>query len=176
MPRLEGNGVLLREYRSEDFPAIASWVNDPEVTRYLSSRYWLPQTETDTREYLSARMASSHSAYYFVIASPEDNRYLGQIDLYMVDWRLRCATLGMVVLPRGKGVGTAALRALSRFAFDTLGLERLEAEACAENAAALRCYEKAGFSREGVKRHGYYYGGAFRDVVMMSLLREDAPQ
>lgn len=176
MPRLIGQHVMLREYQSEDFSCIRQWVNDATVTRYLSTRFWAPQSTVDTQEFLSRMMQSSHNAYNFVIADAKDGRYIGQLDMFRVDWRLRQGEIGMVIASaedRGRGFGTEALRLLSRFAFETLGLERIELEVHMHNAAAIRCYEKAGFVLEGIKRHAYYNDGAFSDLGMMSLLRED---
>ena len=39
MPRLIGERIMLREYRSEDFSHIRKWVNDAETVKYLSTRY-----------------------------------------------------------------------------------------------------------------------------------------
>lgn len=176
MPRLIGDRVMLREYQSEDAAQIRRWVNDAEATRYLSTRFWAPQTTVDTQEFLSRMMQSSHNGYNFVIAAKEDARYIGQLDMFRVDWRLRQGEIGMVIgcaEERGKGYGTEALRLLSGFAFQTLGLERLELEVHMENTAAIRCYEKAGFVPEGVKRHAYYNDGHFSDLGIMSLIRPD---
>lgn len=176
MPRLIGNRVMLREYQAEDSAAIRAWVNNSEVTRYLSTRFWAPQTTVDTQEFLSRMLQSSHNAFNYVIAAAEDGRYIGQLDMFRVDWRLRQGEIGMVIgsaEDRGKGYGTEALLLLARFAFQSLGLERLELEVHMDNAAAKRCYEKAGFVLEGVKRHAYYNDGHFTDLGMMSLIRPD---
>ena len=93
-----------------------------------------------------------------------------------MDWRLRCGKLGMVIAGaenRGRGYGTEALLLLERLAFLTLGLERLELEVRMDNAAARRCYERAGFQLEGVKRHAFFSDGAFCDVGIMSILRQE---
>ncbi len=176
MPRLIGEQIMLREYQAEDITPMRSWVNDPEAIRYLSTRFWAPQTMVDTQEFLSRMLQSSHNAYNFVIAAAEDGRYIGQLDMFRVDWKLRQGEIGMVIgsgADRGKGYGTEALRLLSRFAFQTLGLERIELEVHTENAAAIRCYQKAGFVLEGVKRHAYYNDGHFADLGIMSLIRPD---
>ena len=167
---------MLREYQSEDFASIRTWVNDAQVTRYLSTRFWAPQTTVDTQEFLSRMMQSSHNAFNYVIADAQDGRYIGQLDMFRVDWRLRQGEIGMVIAQegdRGHGLGTEALQLLTRFAFDTLGLERIELEVHMDNASAIRCYEKAGFVLEGVKRHAYFNDGAFSDLGMMSILRQD---
>ena len=174
MPVLYGERVMLREYRAEDLDAIHRWANDEATTRYLSTRYWPPRTEVDTRELLNNMLQSSHNAYNFVIADRQDQRYLGQMDMFRVDWRLRMGELGMVVADpalRGQGIGLEALQLMQGFAFRTLGLERLELEVHMLNTPALRCYEKAGFTLEGVKRHAFFTDGRFCDVGMMSVLR-----
>ena len=70
---------------------------------------------------------------------------------------------------RGQGLGREALGLMQHFAFRTLGLERLEMEVHMENDAARRCYQKAGFVLEGVKRHAFFTDGRFCDVGILSM-------
>ena len=177
MPTLKGRRILLREYRSEDFAPISAWINDEATTRWMSTRFWPPQTAVDVQEYVSRMLQSSPNAYNFVIADLADESYLGQLDMYRVDWRLRQGEIGLLIASaqkRGQGYGQEALGLFERFAFCNLGLERLEMEVCMENAAALACYQKAGFTLEGVKRHAFWADGRFADVGVMSLLREES--
>lgn len=179
MPRLTGSRIMLREYKADDVSAIRQWVNDPATTRYLSTRYWPAQTMVDTEEFLSRMLQSSHNGYNFVIADKADERYIGQCDMFRIDWRLRSGELGMVIGSageRGQGIGTEALELMQAFAFQTAGLERLELEVHMDNIPAKRCYEKAGFFLEGVKRHAYFSEGKYCDVGMMSILREEWAQ
>ena len=130
----------------------------------------------DSEEFLSRMLQSSHSAYNFVIADRGDERYIGQLDMFQVDWRLRCGELGMVIgsaSDRGQGLGREALEQMKHFAFRTLGLERLEREVHMENHAARKCYQKAGFVMEGVKRHAFFTDGRFCDVGILSILRDE---
>lgn len=176
MPRLYGQRVMLREYKAEDIQDIRRWVNDGMSTRYLSTRFWPAQTMVDSEEFLARMLQSSHNAYNFVIADKNDERYIGQLDMFRLDWRLRCGELGMVIASqddRGQGIGQEALGLIQRFAFRTLGLERLELEVHMDNAAALHCYKKSGFLLEGVKRHAFFSEGRFCDVGIMSVLSEE---
>lgn len=176
MPRLLGERIQLREYQADDLESIRQWVNDESTTCFLSTAYWPPQTMVDTEEFLQRMLQSSHNAFNFVIADRESGRYLGQLDMFTVDWRLRCGKLGMVIAGaenRGRGLGTEALLLLEKHVFLTLGLERLELEVRMDNAAARRCYERAGFQLEGVKRHAFFANGTFCDVGIMSILREE---
>ena len=97
MPVLKGQRIMLREYRSEDFGAISAWINDENTTRWMSTRFWPPQTAVDVQEYLSRMLQSSPNAYNFVIADVADGRYIGQLDMFRVDWRLRPGELGLVI-------------------------------------------------------------------------------
>lgn len=79
-------------------------------------------------------------------------------------------TLGMGVLPdyRGRGIGESLLRATLAKA-RTKGITRVELMARADNARAIRLYERMGFAREGVKRGAMRFDGVDYDCVMMSL-------
>ena len=176
MARVLGERIMLREYRTEDFEKIREWVNDENTTRYLSSRFWSAQSVADTQEFLSRMMQASHNAYNFVIADLQTESYIGQLDMFRVDWRQRQGELGMVIgrrEMRHQGFGREALELMQRFAFRTLGMERLEMEVHMDNQPALHCYRRAGFALEGVKRHAFWSDGHFADLGMMSVLREE---
>lgn len=176
MPHMIGKTVMLREYRQEDFPAIRKWVNDRASTRYLSAIFWYPQTEADTGDFLNRVMHSAPNAAYFVIADAKDQSYIGQLDIFDINWRLRIGLLGIVIgsdEKRGRGVGTEALGLLQEYAFGVLGLERLELEVYVKNGRAVRCYEKAGFVHEGTRRHAAIVDGRYADVGVMSVLKEE---
>mgnify|MGYP000963964062 CR=1 FL=1 len=176
MPHMIGKHVMLREYRQDDFSCIRKWVNDRETTKYLSSIFWFPQSEADTGEFLGRAMRSAPNAAFFVIADVNDESYIGQLDIFEINWKIRQGKLGMVIGDegkRGKGYGTEALKLLINYAFGILSLERLELEVYDENKRAARCYEKAGFMFEGTRRRAAMVNGKFTDVHMMSVIKSD---
>lgn len=81
-----------------------------------------------------------------------------------------CGTLGMGVRQdfRGLGIGTRLLEQTISEARE-MGLERIELEVFASNAAAIKLYEKAGFVVEGVKKKGRKLDGEYDDLVEMAL-------
>lgn len=173
MPNIEGERIRLRGYRNDDLAPICRWVNDVETVRYLSSRYWMPQSTADVADLIDHAMRAGSNGAFFVIASREDDSYLGQTDLYTINWKLRSAELAIVMgeeAQRGRGFGSEALDLMLGYAFGTLGLERVELEVATENTRAIRCYERAGFTLEGVKRHAFMIGGEYTDLAMMSVL------
>ena len=96
---------------------------------------------------------------------------IGSIDMRIT--RLGAGHIGywMAANARGRGLATAALRTLSRWAIEELGLGRVELATDPENLASQRVAEKAGFQREGVLRSMLpTREGPRRDGVMFSLL------
>ena len=176
MPHMNGKHIMLREYRQGDFPHIRKWVNDRSTTEYLSAIFWFPQTETDTTEFLNRAMRAAPNAAYFVIADIKDESYIGQMDIFEINWKIRKGVIGTVIgneAARGRGYGTEALVLLQDYAFGVLGLERLELDVYADNARAIRCYEKAGFLHEGTRRHAAMVNGQYADVKMMAVIKAD---
>jgi RimJ/RimL family protein N-acetyltransferase len=74
---------------------------------------------------------------------------------------------------RGRGVASRALRIAAEWATLELGLQRVYAEAAAENTASIRAIEKAGFRREGVLRAHCKTHGRRHDCVMFSVVPSD---
>lgn len=71
---------------------------------------------------------------------------------------------------RGKGLGTEAILLVLQYAFETLGLHRVELGVRADNEVAIRCYRKIGFVEEGRHREGTWRDGEWVDGIWMSIL------
>ena len=74
---------------------------------------------------------------------------------------------------RGRGLATAALRLVSRWALRDLGVARVQLTTHLDNAASQRAAERAGFQREGVLRSWEELRGRRVDLVMYSLVAAD---
>jgi RimJ/RimL family protein N-acetyltransferase len=86
------------------------------------------------------------------------------------------ATLGIAIHDErywNKGLGTDAVATLVDGAFRARPLVRIDLTVLPENERAIRAYERAGFRREGTLRRYTYQNGAYRDVVLMSILHEE---
>jgi RimJ/RimL family protein N-acetyltransferase len=87
----------------------------------------------------------------------------------------RCWNIGIALLPewRGRGYGGPAQRALAEYLLANTTAMRIEASTRSDNLAEQRALEKAGFTREGVLRAAQFQDGAWRDLVLFSLVRAD---
>ncbi|MDT0494594.1 GNAT family N-acetyltransferase [Streptomyces griseus] len=73
----------------------------------------------------------------------------------------------------GRGVATAGVRALARWAFGPLGLYRLELGHRTDNAASCRVATRSGFTPEGIDRRKLRYGDTRYDVERHARLADD---
>ena len=75
----------------------------------------------------------------------------------------------------GRGLMSEAVRAILRFGFERMNLNRIEARCIAENAASARVMEKAGMFYEGTLRQREYIKGAYRDIKLYAILKKGFP-
>jgi RimJ/RimL family protein N-acetyltransferase len=170
---LRGEGVVLRPWRIEDVPAVTAACQDPEIARWLQL-VPQPYTEADARFYIQDCMDAPEERKPFAITDTETGNVIGSIDMRIN--RMATGHIGywLAAEARGRGLTTAALRALSRWAIEDLGLGRVELVTDPDNIASQRVAEKAGFQREGVLRSMLVNrDGSRRDGVMFSLLPEE---
>ena len=73
----------------------------------------------------------------------------------------------------GRGYMTEALRRVIAFTFDTMDMNRIEAQHELANPASGRVMEKCGMRREGILRQRLYNKGQYVDVALYAILRSD---
>jgi RimJ/RimL family protein N-acetyltransferase len=171
---LNGVKVRLRALERADIPSFARWFNDPEVRRTLRVVY--PVSLADEEKWFEALVSSHDKILGIEVRDGADWRLIGNVGLIDIDWRERCADLGIVIGERdqwGKGYGSDAIRTIARFAFDELNLHRLQLQVYELNERGRRCYERCGFTCEGTKREAVFRSGRYHDVHLMGLLARD---
>lgn len=169
---LSDGAVALRGWRATDTAPMTAGLNDAEIARW--TRVPSPYTEADAGQYLQ-RMEEQRLAGYelaLAIVAAGSGELLGSISVRATSWEHLRGELGYLVFAAARGSGAAprAVRLLSRFAFDEVGLERLELFTATGNTASQRVAEKAGFVREGVLRSYTAIRDARLDMISWSLL------
>jgi RimJ/RimL family protein N-acetyltransferase len=121
------------------------------------------------------RWADETDASWAIVAD-DDDRPVGQVGLRTVDLTEATAQLSYWVLPSARGTGIAgrAVRALSRWSFDTLGLNRLSLVHSTSNPASCRVANGAGFGVEGTLRRSLRHADGWHDVHLHARLATDA--
>jgi len=137
----------------------------------------LPYSQSDARTFLevAGRGWAEGSGAAFVIAHAAGGDGLGTIGLHLFAGDARLAAVGYWLRreARGHGAATIAVRLVSGWAFDELGIKRLNLITVLENLVSQRVAERAGFTREGIPRAWMPTRDGRRDSVMFSLLPDD---
>ena len=169
--------MLLRPWSEADVPSLLIGFGDATVQRFSWS-HDRPYTEADARSYLAEQeeVRLRGEELHFALADPSDPRVLlGGGSLHDIDLGAGRAVVGYWLAPeaRGRGVAARAVRLIARWAFEELGLARLELTCGPDNEASQRVALRCGFVREGVLRSHMPFKGARRDTVVFSLLPEE---
>jgi RimJ/RimL family protein N-acetyltransferase len=151
---LEGETVILRECRENDCNTIyLSWLNDPNVNKYLETR-WTEQTLEKIISFVSEIHKSDHSILFAIIYC-DNNTHIGNIKLGPIHPHYNYADVSYFIGDCnywGKGIATEAIKLVKDYAFDVLGLHRVQAGLFEENVGSKKALEKAGFILEGRQR------------------------
>jgi RimJ/RimL family protein N-acetyltransferase len=173
LPELDDGVVRLRPWRQEDVPAIVAACQDPEIPRWTLIP--TPYRHGDASSFVmtAADQARSGEGAMLAIVSADGDGLLGSIGVG-VDRRHGIGEIGYWVVAgaRRRGIATRALRLLCDWAFEALGLARLELTVHPPNAASRRVAEKAGFECEGLLRAYRAQRGKRVDLLLYSLLPE----
>ncbi|MEU4569399.1 GNAT family N-acetyltransferase [Micromonospora sp. NPDC023956] len=175
---IEGDGVRLRPYRDDDVADLVAGCDDPLVRQFLDGLP-SPYTEADARWWVGegAPAVWANGGMAYAVADPDSDRFLGAVGVDRLVPMRRQAEIGYWVAPwaRGRGVATAATRALTGHAFAS-GLVRLELFTREENVASQRVALAAGYRHEGVRRAASpQRGGGRRDSIAWVRLADDPP-
>jgi RimJ/RimL family protein N-acetyltransferase len=110
-----------------------------------------------------------------LFAVEADHHMIGLIDLHDLHQQYfeHKATIGYFIHPsyRGKGIATAAVKAVTRYAMKKYKLRRIEGWCRTWNKASSRVLEKAGYKLEGILRKHKCRDGKFLDDMVWAYVR-----
>ncbi len=173
--RIEGDAFAIRSYRADDAPALARRANNPRVAENLRDRFPFPYTLADAHEWLAAALRQDPETNF---AIEVDGRLAGTIGLELgEDVYRHSAEIGYWLGEDcwGRGIASAAVRLLSDWGFDELGLLRIHAFVFENNPASVRVLEKAGFELEGRMRSAVVKNGRVMDQWVYGKVASSGP-
>jgi RimJ/RimL family protein N-acetyltransferase len=172
-PTLHTARLCLRPFTGGDADALFAMHTNANVLRYWDAPPW---TDRERAERFIARcreMAEEGSGARVAVERARDEALIGWCAL--TRWRpdYRSASLGYCLddAAWGHGYATEAALALLQWAFDTLDLNRVQAETDTRNAASARVLEKLNFIREGTLREDCIVNGEVSDSWVYGLIR-----
>jgi ribosomal-protein-alanine N-acetyltransferase len=168
---MEIGAITLRALSVDDAPAVHAYASDAEVARFT---LWPPHSsEAFSRQFVADLTHPTILSWAIVLKN--EQRVIGIVFLHSFSKRHRKAEIAFnVARPSWKaGVATAAARAVLRFAFETLNLNRVEATCMPANVGSRRVLEKIGMTKEGVMRRSHSRHDGFHDMALFSILRDE---
>lgn len=163
--------TLIKEDVSERY---LGWLNDPEVNRYLETRF-ITQTR-DACERFVSDMEKDHTSHLFGIFDKATLEHIGNIKLGFINSYYQSAQLSLFIGEKsywGKGYATEAIRCITQWGLDTLNLERIEAGCYDSNLGSLRAFLKVGYSVEGFFRNSVVSEGQRVGCFWLGILKDD---
>jgi RimJ/RimL family protein N-acetyltransferase len=176
----EGKLIHLSAIDHEKDPEVESrWTHDPSFQRALGQDLVRPLSPAQVKkkyEKIEKELEESNRGFYFTIRSKEDERLLGFIRLFWIEWSHGSGSLQLAIgdpTDRSRGFGGEALGLTLRFAFEELNLYRLSAVIGDDNQAGTRFLKRFGFVEEVRRRQALQRDGHFCDLLHLGLLAEE---
>ena len=169
---VNSNEIRLRRIASADWTAIHEWASTEEACRFQP---WGPNQVDDTKSFVADAVAAWHadpqSRYVWVAIDPLDGVVgLGELQVSSRRWRRGSIAYAVHTQHWGRGIGTVVAAQLIRFAFEKLGLHRVEGTCDPRNLASAAILRKVGMTREGQLREMIELRDGWRDSEIYSIL------
>lgn len=177
-PTLACARLQLRPLRADDADALFALHSDPRVMRYWSCAPWTKREQAVERIAQLVRDRAKSEFYTLAATIAGEDALIGTASLFAINRTHRRGEIGYALRSDvwGRGYATEMLHATIAFAFDAIGLERLEADIDPRNEASCRLVERVGFLREGLLRQRWRVAGEVTDSAMYGLLRGEYAQ
>lgn len=166
-----GTLINLRALEREDIARSHEFVNDYQTMRGAMSGMLYPSSFEDEARWADGQTSYTRGEYQFAVETLEGKIFIGRCGFTHVDWKNRVAEIGILLGDaqyRGHGYGTDAVRTLCAFGFGELNLHKIKASVFDFNRAAVRAYEKSGFTIEGTLKNELFRDGAYHDIILLA--------
>lgn len=169
---LEGKNIYFKALSSEDVQEIHNYASDKEVKRFIGWRlmHSIEETRNHIESMLHRELAGTH--LYASVALKTTQEVIGTVMLFDFDKEAKHAEIGYVFHKGhwGKGYGTESVALVTDFAFQTLGLHKLNARVIDANLGSGRVLEKNGYQLEGRLRDESYIEGNYHDLLLYGMI------
>ncbi len=172
LPVLAGTIVVLRELRTSDAPSLFAMLTTEEVSRFISPP---PSTVEGFERFIAWTHRQRLAGQYACLAVTINDTAIGIFQLRQLDRRFELAEWGFAIGSAfwGSGIFTESATLMLQFAFETVGVLRLEARAAVRNGRGNGALRKLGAVQEGVLRKSFSRNGEQYDQALWAILADD---
>ena len=174
-PRLQTDRLRLRPFEEADANALHTMQSSAHVLRYWDAPPWTERERA--RKFIEKchKLSDDGTGARLAVERHEDGAFIGWCSLTRWDPGYRSAEMGYCFTDAawGQGYATEAARVLLEWAYNSLDLNRVQAETDTRNAASARVLEKLGFVREGTLRQNCIVNGDVSNSWVYGLIGSD---
>jgi len=174
LPVLNGTNITLREMRTSDAPSLFALLTTEEVARFISPP---PSTVEGFERFITwaARQRAAGSYCCFAVTLDESDTAVGIFQLRATEPGFATAEWGFALGSPywGTGIFEKGAALVMEFAFETVGVHRLEARAAVRNGRGNGALRKIGAVQEGILRKSFLRNGEYLDQMLWTVLDED---
>jgi RimJ/RimL family protein N-acetyltransferase len=162
--------IKLAPFKPSDFDLLISWIGSKELLLQISGNYFsYPLTIAQLQIYLEDKKSMA-----FAIVETGSNKTIGHAEIILLGNNV--CKLDKILIgdqaSRGKGLGQEIVRELLKFSFQNLSAERVELYVFDSNIAAIKSYEKSGFTLDKDKQLLRSTDGMDWNVLSMTMPKE----
>ena len=174
LPVLNGTNITLREMRTSDAPSLFALLTTEEVSRFISPP---PSTVEGFERFITwaSRQRAAGSYVCFAVTLDESDTAVGIFQLRSTEPGFATAEWGFALGSPywGTGIFEKGAALVMEFAFETVGVHRLEARAAVRNGRGNGALRKIGAVQEGILRKSFLRDGEYLDQMLWTVLDED---
>jgi ribosomal-protein-alanine N-acetyltransferase len=174
LPVLQAKGITLRELRVSDASSLLALLTTEEVTRFISPP---PTTVEGFERFIQWAQREREAGRYvcFAVVPAGSDTAVGLFQIRQLDPMFGTAEWGFALGSAywGSGLFVSGAELMIDFAFDVIGVHRLEARAAVENGRGNGALRKMGAVQEGILRRSFLRNGRFLDQALWTILPED---
>lgn len=171
--------IKLEHFTKEDFNQLMEWIKDDHLlTNWAGSLFSFPLTEEKLDWYIDdVNDFEKSDAFVYKAIDTSNGNVVGHISLGGISKKNNAARISRVLVgntaERGRGICTGMIKEVCRIGFEEFRLHRISLGVFDFNTAAIKCYEKSGFVKEGVLRDVLNYNGTYWSLVEMGMLEDE---
>jgi ribosomal-protein-alanine N-acetyltransferase len=174
VPVLQAGGITLRELRVDDAGALLTLLTTDEVTRFISPP---PTTVEGFERFIQWTQRERECGRYLCFAIVPDayDTAVGLFQVRQLDPSFNTAEWGFALASAfwGSGLFVAGAELVLDFAFEVVGVHRMEARAVVQNGRGNGALRKIGAVQEGILRKSFLRNGKHLDQALWAILDED---
>lgn len=167
--------IRLRALTFTDIEKTLGWHNQDDISDLYSGHPFPVNIEME-RKWYEKILTSNIPITVFGIEHIHDKKLIGITVLKEINLINRSAEFGIYIGEidmRGKGLSKEAVLQTLKFGFHKIGLNRIFLKVLEENETALKLYENTGFKFEGLLRNSVFKNNAYKNEVLMSILKAE---